>query len=124
MTLIRNGKHCHKMVAETAKAMAAELYEILMYDNQMRADAIAGAPDMTDAQRQTAFVARNWGTLIDQARANLAGMLASPAYDQSTKDAIYDALRLDNTLRYGRKRAWAQGPMQPLAQPIGRSTDG
>lgn len=120
MTLVRNGKHCHKMVAETAKAMAGELYEILMYDNQMRADAIAGAPDMTDAQRQVAFIARNWGSLIDQARANLAGMLGDPAYDQSTKDAIYDALRLDNTLRYGRKRRWAQGQFQPL----GRSIDG
>ena len=101
-------RHCHKLVAETAKAMARDLYEIMMFDNQYRQDALALWPwPMTEAQRVDAFVAKNWSRLIETARAKLAEMLGSPGVSPDIKSTVYDALQLDRTLSRGRR--WTRG---------------
>lgn len=81
----------HPLIAETAQNMAEALYEELARNNAW----YVRNPD------RRAFVVRLWPTLLAEARATLAQMLAG-TYDEQLKAQIYDALSLDNDLRLGR----------------------
>jgi hypothetical protein len=96
--------HCHKLLAETAKAMAHELYDTMMLDNEWyqiwkRRNQGKGARAL-----ELAFVAKNWGRLVPNARATLAEMLGNPLLDPALAEQIYDALLLDSTLVRGRRQ--------------------
>ena len=92
---------CHKLVAETAKAMAAELFEHAMQNNaRFRAwREVCDAP--TEAIRKR-YVQMAYPKLIEQARATLAKLLTTNM-DESLKRQIHDALIADNMLRIGRR---------------------
>jgi|SRR5882724_10376816 len=95
--------HCHKLVAQTAKEMAGALYEEVMRDNTLWANWKAQCPDLTPPRLQAMFIELMWPKLIEQARATLAKLLATPL-SESLKQQITDALIKDNTLMRGRKR--------------------
>jgi len=84
--------HCHKMVAETARGMAAAVYEELAKKNEW----YALNPS------QTIFVETTYGSLIDQARQVLANMLESKTVTPEQKELIFEALVLDRSLKGGR----------------------
>jgi hypothetical protein len=94
--------HAHSMVLDTAKEMAFELYEHMMRDNEWYATLKRLNPGLTPKQLEARFVLRIGPTLVEQARATLAGLLATPI-DEKTKESIMSALLLDNTLVRGRK---------------------
>jgi len=88
------------MIAHVAKAMAGELYEIVMGDNELWNTWKSNTPDMSGPQREITFIAKNWGRCVPRARATLAGLL-STGIDDAAKSAIMEALLLDNTLIRG-----------------------
>ena len=96
--------HAHKLVAETARAMAHELYDQLMLDNEQFATWKARYPEMDAKELEDHFVYLSSPGLLSQARATLAGMLATPI-DEALKESIHEALVLDATLGKGRKSA-------------------
>ncbi len=97
--VIRSGDPvAHQMVARIAREAACELYEILMEDNQIRAEWKRQNPGADEAALLRRFVARNWGTCIPLARATLARMLSGPLPDH-LKVQIHDALIKDRSLR-------------------------
>jgi hypothetical protein len=95
--------HCHKRIAEVAKEAAAELYEVVMGDNAVRAEWKRQNPGASELALRTRFVARNWGNCIPFARATLAHLLSTPI-DESLKADIHEALTLDASLMHGRGR--------------------
>lgn len=82
----------HNLVVKTAKDMAGAVYEELAKDNEW----YKLNPNQED------FIERAHGSLIDQARQVLAGMLRNPAIPAEQKDVIAEALILDNSLVVGR----------------------
>lgn len=94
--------HCHKLVAETAQAMAHELYDTMMQDNVWYDCWKEKNPGATGKAMEARFVNANWGKLVENARATLAQMLAG-GLDESLKEEIMEALCLDHTLIRGRK---------------------
>jgi hypothetical protein len=95
--------HCHKRIAEVAKEAAAELYEVVMGDNAVRAEWKRQNPGASELALLSRFVARNWGNCIPFARATLAQLLTQPI-DESLKIEIHEALTLDASLMHGRGR--------------------
>jgi hypothetical protein len=89
------------MVRDTAEAMAHELYDHMMHDNKWFKAWKRQNPGLGAKALEERFVARNLSTLLPQARATLAGMLAS-SLDPDMKEKIYEALTLDATLIRGR----------------------
>lgn len=98
-----SGAHCHFLIAETAMAMAHELYSMAMRDNKVYAEWKAQCPELTPGILEERFCELLWPRLLEQARATLTKMLSGP-YDQVLKTQIADALILDNTLRRGRDK--------------------
>lgn len=92
--------HCHKLIAQVAKAMAGELYEVVMGDNELWETWKRNTPGMSATQREMRFIAKNWGRCVPRARATLAGLLQT-GLDTESKETIMEALLLDNTLRRG-----------------------
>ena len=88
---------CHKLVRTTAQAFAAELYEVVMGNNAVRAEWRRQNPECTEKQLLSRFVERNWGRLIPASRATLAAMLNGPL-PPARKEEIYEALLADNSL--------------------------
>jgi hypothetical protein len=82
-------KHCHILIADTAKEMAGSLYEELALDDLF----------YKINPSQKAFIASQWGKFVPQARATLAQMLETDISD-SLKLQIEDALIKDNALRH------------------------
>lgn len=101
--------HAHKLVAETAKAMAHELYDTLMQDDLLFTTWKKQNPGLGPKGLENAFVKRNVDKCVEVARATLAVMLRNPATDEAVKETIYAALCLDQQLVRGRKN-----PMQVL----------
>jgi hypothetical protein len=93
VTIPGKGCHCHKLVAETAKEMAAATYEFLA----KRSDAWYG-----QNLSQDKWVKRAWPLYIEEARRTLAGLLAT-AIAPELKDEIHDAIIKDGSLRRGRE---------------------
>lgn len=87
-----DGTYCHKLVADTAKSFARLLHERLCTKDN---DFFARNPD------ENVFVAKMWGTMIEDARATLVDMLSQPLPD-ALKDEIATAIIADNTLTRGR----------------------
>ena len=97
----RPSKHAHKMVRETAVGMAGALYDTMMGENEWYAAWKAANPGASGEELFRRFLRKNLSKLLPQARATLAGMLAT-ATDERLKEDIYDALLLDKTLIRGR----------------------
>ena len=83
--------YCHELIAATAKEMAAALYDEMMLDNAVYAQAKAKGIS------RKAFVGKAWPTLVQQARSTLVTMLTGTLSD-TLKGQIEDALIMDNTL--------------------------
>lgn len=100
----RSGQaHAHKLVAETAKGQAHEIWDAIMTSRGDIYDRFkAQHPDRTTRELEELFVAKLWPTLLGEARATLALMLRNPHIDPLQKATIYDALLLDHTLIAGR----------------------
>lgn len=94
--------HAHKLVHETAVAMAHELYDTLMHDNRWYSRWKKQNPDLGPKALEARFVAKNTAKMLPQARATLAKMLGMSGYDEKTKETIYEALILDKQLQRGR----------------------
>lgn len=99
----KSGAHCHKLVAETAKALTHELYDRLMGDNRVFAQWKKDHEGMNARQLEDEFVRMNWGKSIPVARTTLALILRGPL-DSHLKEQISEALILDNTLVRGRDK--------------------
>lgn len=97
----RPSRHAHKAVAKVAAEAAAQLYELLMGNNEIRAAWKVQNPGLGERALLARFVAKNQGRCLEFARATLAASLRGPA-DDATKDAILEALCLDATLLRGR----------------------
>lgn len=99
----RPSAHAHKLVKETAEAMAHELYDTMMKDDFWYRYWKKSNPRIADQPKQLemAFVRKNLPKLLPQARATLAQMLRTTP-DEKLKETIYEALILDATLVRGR----------------------
>lgn len=100
--MTQTSAHCHKMIRDVAQAMAHEVYDELMKDNEWYKIWKKKNYGASQKALEERFVRAVWPGLIEQARATLAQMLSGPL-DANLKDQIYEALLLDNTLIYGRQ---------------------
>lgn len=94
-------EHCHVLIAETAKAMAREVYADTMRDNTLYVRWKKMCPELTPVLAEDKFVMLLWPHLIPQARSTLQSMLGG-RLAETLKEQIYDALILDATLGRGR----------------------
>lgn len=95
--------HCHVEVRNVAREAAAAHYEELMSaSNWSFSQWKLLHPTLVGEALQAAFMDEHWGKYIGFAKATMATLLTSPTVDQPTKDAIFEALSLDNTLQRGR----------------------
>ena len=116
-------KICHKLVAETAKAIAAEVYEVLAGNNRF----FKQYPTMKK------FINSCWGDFIGDARKSLAVMLrAKPNsdprapveyyYSQHIRDEIEEALIQEGEMKSAPEvdlnQLRIQAGMDPLARPL------
>lgn len=83
-------RHCHKMVRDVAKAMAADFYETAAKDNLFY--------KQFPSQKQ--YVHDKWGAFVDVARENMAKMLAGN-YPEVMKQSIYEALQYNAAAQGG-----------------------
>jgi len=97
-------KAAHKLIWETAKALAGATYENLMgSSNKVYKEMCRRTPSMTPKQREAEFVRLNAPLHLEAARATLAQMLSGPL-DSHIKDEIHLALTLDAQLQRMRKK--------------------
>ena len=88
----------HSLIVETARAMAHELYDTMMLDNEWFAAWKAANPAGASAKAlERNFVRRNLTRLLPGARAVLAASLATLA-DAASRETVYNALLLDAEL--------------------------
>lgn len=97
----RPSRHAHYLVRDTAMEMAHELYDTMMHDDVWYRMWKFQNPGLDPAQLEEAFVNKNMGILLPQARAVLARMLRDTK-DPKLEEEIYEALTLDATLIRGR----------------------
>jgi hypothetical protein len=102
---IGRGLNAHRMVAETAVAMAQSAYEQYMSAHNELYRAFR--QDMTDKQARLAFVARVAPALLEEARLALTDCLSQPddVCSVRLKEEIADALIKDTDLRANRSVA-------------------
>ncbi len=81
-------KHAHRLIAKTAKEMAAEWYEESAHSNAF----YTHYPDLD------LFVAAEWHNFVPKAREILASMLARQDLPLNMKDEIHEALIADRQL--------------------------
>lgn len=93
--------HAHKLVAETARAAAHELYDTLMSSNEVRAAWRKQNEGLSERELELRFVNKNLQRCLPVARATLA-MLLRQATDPALQSTIYEALCLDAQLVRGR----------------------
>lgn len=99
--MVTSKTSAHFIVAQTAKDMAAAMFEEMMKDNGRYTAWKKLCPDLTPDKLQTRFIAQMWPLLIKQARATLAQMLATNI-SETLKAQITDALIKDASLKRGR----------------------
>lgn len=103
--------HAHKLVMETAVSMGHELYDCMMQDNVWWSQWQDQNPGASRQAMEKRFIRKNIDRLIPQARATLAHIL-SPGHAQGLsedqKNAILEALVLDNQLVAGRKERFVE----------------
>lgn len=78
----------HKLIRETAEAIAAEAYESMAHDNAFFAE----------WPKRRAFVRKNWLMFVDHARDSLLQILGGD-YPDAMKQPIYDALTIDGSFK-------------------------
>jgi hypothetical protein len=93
---------CHKLIRDTARDMAEELYEVVMKNNAIYEHWKRCCPELTRDIARALFVDMMYPKLIEEARATLAALLATNAIDEHRKTVIYDALVQDEPLRQRR----------------------
>lgn len=91
--------HAHPLVMETARKMAAELFEAYALVNDIYAQFKANGG--TEKRARAIFVARVAPRLFEKAREALADVLAGD-YPDSTKRTVHEALVKDNLMRANR----------------------
>jgi hypothetical protein len=92
----------HELILATARAMAHELYDVTMQNNEWYALWRSWHPEgTTAAELEASFVRRNTPRLLAGARTVLAGMLRTSP-DPALRETIMDALLLDATLTRAR----------------------
>lgn len=99
----QRGAHAHRIVAEAAKGLAGELYDVLMHNDKLFAEWKRQHPHLASNSKalERAFIKRNWGRCLEGARTTLALMLSRPG-NEELKDQISEALILDAGLVKGR----------------------
>ncbi len=107
-----NSAHCHKLIAEVAKAAAHELFDTMMMDQVLWDLWWKRFPGMNSKALEDRFVEMYWGRCIPFARATLATLLTRPI-DDGQKESIMEALALDATLMRGRATS---GPVPSLRE--------
>lgn len=95
--------HCHKQIREIAKALAGEVYERMMGDNQFWEIWKKQNPDVSRNELARRFIERNWPKMIPEARKALAMTLNSPILSEVQKLEIVDILEKDQSLVRGRR---------------------
>lgn len=95
---------CHRLIRDTARDMAEELYEVVMKNNAIYEHWQRCCPELTRDLARAMFVEMMLPKLIESARATLAALLATNAVDEDRKTVIYDALVQDEPLRQQRLR--------------------
>lgn len=98
--------HAHRLLADTAKGIAAEMFEIVMKDNAVFDAWKAKYPGLTTELLRRRFVAKYWPDHLEAARTALALLLRKIDGDEAKKELIVEALVLDQRFRVGRMRAW------------------
>ena len=93
----------HKLVAKVAAEAAAELYELVMANNAIRAAWKAQHPGASERGLIRAFVKKNAPNCLSYARATLVGMLSDPNLDSVAKECIVEALALDASVPRDRR---------------------
>ena len=93
----------HKLVAETAKAMAHEVYDEVMRDNGLWKQWKRICPELTRELLEERFVMLLYPRLLESARATLARLLTTNIAEGLKAD-IHDALVKDQQFREGRSR--------------------
>lgn len=96
--------NAHRLVLDTAIAMAHEMYDTLMVDDVWYGVWKKRNPGAGAKALETRFVNKVLPQILPQARATLASMLNKPNITQVQKDQIYEALLADNILTHGRLR--------------------
>lgn len=79
----------HKLVADTAKEMAEAAYEAMAFDNHF----------YTANPNRRSWVRAHFGEFIPDARQALAHMLGLEEVPENQKEIIFEALRLDNSVK-------------------------
>ena len=106
--MAKTGAHVHKQIASVARAAAAELYDVVMENNEVFSEWKRQHPGASAKGLLAAFVERNWGRCIPMARATMARLLESPTLDDAVKMEIMEVLELDSTLKKGRTNPTVQ----------------
>lgn len=101
MSSLPGGVHAHKLVAETALAMAHECYDALMQRNDWWALWQSEHPGLNKTQLEALWCSKHQADFLAGARHILAAQLAQPI-SVDLKETIYSALVLDTSLRRGR----------------------
>lgn len=96
--------HCHRQVMDIAKALAGEMYEMLMGNDMFWRIWKKQNPDATRKQLEERFIERNWGRFIGEARKALVMMLKDPSISETAKDQVVDVLEKDDSLIRGRQQ--------------------
>ncbi len=86
-----NMQLAHKLVAKTAKEMAAEFYDTAARNNKF----------YKQWPHERIFVVHNWRYFVKLARACLTHLLTKPEYTEEQKELIFEALIMDRSLPQG-----------------------
>lgn len=100
---LTGGLNAHRLIAETALEMANELFEVYAHENDVYKKLRANG-QVTEKAAREFFIHKMTPKLYEDARAHLTDCLAAPD-EQVTphmKEAIHEALCLDNDLRANR----------------------
>lgn len=95
---VKNLQYCHELVRDTAKALAGDVYEAAMMDNDNYATWKLLCNDLDDKFMQAEWIKLMWPRMIDDARATLAQLLGT-SKNELLKEQIHRALILDGELR-------------------------
>lgn len=110
----------HKLVAKTAQEAAGQLYELVMSDNEVRAEWLRRNPGLGPRQLEARFIAKYCEACLPMARATLATMLRNPSLDPALGEAIVEALALDARVPGRTPRGQA---IQLVQQPNGADSE-
>lgn len=94
----------HRMVAKTAEDICREWFDSLMKIPDYAKAWKARWPELEGDWKklEAKFIRLNKRSMLQEARAALAGALTSPSLTIEQKEVIMEALELDNELSYGR----------------------